>query len=107
MVPLNLFQCLTDELVREVEDQDGSVFNRFLDIRCRGEIRRQLDTGEVLDVLVGFVDHGCELLWLVAVFRAVRGVFGNRDFFFEDPHPDIVLELGALRGVFGQDFGDC
>ena len=109
-VALHLGAEVRDELVRQVEDEDGGVAHGVDEGRVGDEVGGQGNGGQILDVFVERVDEGGELLGLGAELRrgiVMLGVFGEADGLFENPHLDGGLEeVAMLRRVFSDDLGD-
>ena len=86
-----------DELVRQVEDQDGAVLDGVDQIRVGHEVGGQLDAGQVLDVLMLGVDNLGQVLGALAIV----------DLFLEHPHLDRGLEQrGVAGGIFSHDLSN-
>lgn len=86
-----------DELMGQVEDQDGAVLDGIDQIRVGDEVGGQLDAGQVLDVLVLRVDDLGQVLGTLAIV----------DFLLKDPHLHGGLEDGGVGcGIFSHDFGN-
>lgn len=103
---------LVDELVGQVEDQDGGVLDRGAEGGVGVQVGGQGDVGQVFDVLVVVVDQIGEFLRGGGVGGArvgfvVGGAGEEGERFFVDPHLDQRVEQGRVgRRVFGDDFGD-
>ncbi|KAL1835225.1 hypothetical protein VTK73DRAFT_5974 [Phialemonium thermophilum] len=107
-VALELAAHVGDELVRQVEDQDGGVAHGVGQRRVGAHVVGQADALEVLHVLVAGVDDLGELARLVAAGRVVvRRVAGEDDLLLVDPHLHRLFEdVRVLARVLGDDLGD-
>ena len=79
------WQDLCQELVGQAEDEEVGAVAALAEVGHGPDVGREGSAGEVLDVLVLLVDD----------VREVAAV----DLLLEDPHPDLLLELGALGRV--------
>ena len=108
-VAFHLVAEAADELVREVEDEDGGVFDGILEGRVGDKVMREGNVRQVFDVLMEVVDEFRELLRLrrqlgggVVIFRTLR----HGCLFFKHPHLHFGLEEVRVGcGVFGDDLG--
>ena len=107
---LDLLAGLDDELVRQVEHQDGAILDGIDDVGVCDQVGWQVDTRKVLDVLMGLVDDLCQGLRALAERRGrvvVTRVLGDLNLFLEHPHLDLLLEERRVAGsIFSDDLGD-
>ena len=104
---LNVLAGSDNELVRQVEHKDSAVLNRIHQIRVCVQVVRQVNSGQVLDVLVLLVNHVRQLLSAGEVGAVVRRVLVDLDVLLKHPHLDLLFEdVGLFGGILGDDLGD-
>lgn len=97
-----------DELVGQVEDEEGGVFDGVDEGRVGYEVWRERDVWEVFDVFVFCIDDGGEFLRLGGFCIVVFRVFWYGDLFFKHPHLHIELvDVWVSFCVFSHNLGDC
>ncbi|KAI7451852.1 Glycerol-3-phosphate dehydrogenase [Hortaea werneckii] len=101
---------LGDELVGQVEDEDGGALDGVEQVRVGDDVVGQGDVGQVLDVLMEGVDEGGELLGLAGELVAgvvVLAGLGDLVLLLEHPHLHLLFEdIIVLLAVLGHDLGD-
>ena len=102
--------CPCDELVGQVEHQNGSTLDSVHEIRVGNDVLGQRDARQVLYILVQAVDQLGELLRLGGQGRlrvVVLAGLGNGVLLLKHPHAHLLLEqVRVLGDVLAHDLGD-